>query len=95
MLDAIFKEDIESINKDLILTFVSKNKPTDTQLLISIAEAKDKDNNINVYNQRYFDNKAKLIPIGDGILERAFLTKYNDNQTAYLYETLSIINGAS
>ncbi|AOC93074.1 hypothetical protein [Bacillus amyloliquefaciens] len=91
MLDAIFKEDIEQSNKDAIVEFISKNKPTDTQIIISIAEIKEFENKINEYNKNYFNQNAKLICIGEGIRERAFLSKYDGTMDDYLEETFNII----
>lgn len=91
MLDAIFKEDIEQSNKDAIVEFISKNKPTDTQIIISIAEIKEFENKIDEYNKNYFNQNAKLICIGEGIRERAFLSKYDGTIDDYLEETFNII----
>ncbi|MES1042578.1 hypothetical protein [Peribacillus simplex] len=91
MLDAIFKEDIEQSNKDAIVEFISKNKPRDTQIILSIAEIKEFENKINEYNTNYFNQNAKLICIGEGIRERAFLSKYDGSIDDYLEETFNII----
>lgn len=92
MLDAIFKEDIEKTNKNAIVEFISKNKPEDTQVIISIAEIKESENKIIEYNKSFFNENAKLICIGEGIRERAFLSKYDGSQDKYLEETFNIIN---
>jgi len=91
MLDAIFKEDIEQSNKDAIVKFISKNKPRDTQIILSIAEIKEFENKINEYNKNYFNQNAKLICIGEGIRERAFLSKYDGSIDDDLEETFNII----
>ncbi|RST61214.1 hypothetical protein D5F11_003980 [Siminovitchia terrae] len=91
MLDAIFKEDIEQSNKDAIVEFISKNKPRDTQIILSIAEIKEFENKINEYNKNYFNQNAKLICIGEGIRERSFLSKYDGSIDYYLEETFNII----
>ncbi|WP_458123214.1 hypothetical protein [Paenibacillus sp. Z3-2] len=92
MLDAIFKEDIEQSNKNAIVEFIGENKPTDTQLIISIAETKENEKNIHEYNKKYFHGRAKLICIGEGVRERAFLSEYDGSMENYLDETLNIIN---
>lgn len=92
MLDAIFKEDIDELNKNQIVEFISKYKLDDTQLILSIAEIKQNEKNINEYNETYFDGKAKLICIGRGTKERAFLQSYDGSKDDYLEETLNIIN---
>ena len=93
MLDAIFKEDIEQSNKDAIVEFIGKYKPNDTQLILSIAETKEKEESIHEYNKKYFNGTAKLICIGNGIKERAFLDLYDGSKDSYLEETLNVING--
>lgn len=92
LIDAIFKEDIDDGNKPLILNFVNKNKPIDTQLIVSIAY-KDDENNaiISNYNKNNFDNKANLICIGDGINKRAFLQNYNNSHDDLLQNTVEIM----
>ncbi|UYW72271.1 hypothetical protein [Bacillus cereus] len=92
LLDAIFKEDIEQSNKDTIVEFIGKNKPKDTQVILSIAEIKEFKNKISKYNTDYFNGNAKLICIGEGTRERAFLSKYDGSIDAYLEETFNIIS---
>ncbi|ECC1671272.1 hypothetical protein [Salmonella enterica] len=88
MLDAILKEDIDDKNFDLILSFVGKNLPTDTQSFISISEysedklAKDGEE-VNAFRrakvkdikERYFPSSTNIFFIGDGKHERTFLSK--------------------
>ncbi|WP_238656261.1 hypothetical protein [Paenibacillus piscarius] len=93
MLDAIFKEDIDQSNKKAIIKFIGKNRPHDTQLIMSIAETKENEKVIYDYNNDYFYGKAKLICIGEGVKERAFLTRYDGSMEIYLEETQNIING--
>jgi len=92
MLDAIFKEDIEQSNKETIVEFISKNKPNDTQIILSIAEMKEHEDKIYNYNTKYFNKNAKLICIGEGTRERAFLSQYDGSLEEYLDETLNIIS---
>ncbi|WP_162427221.1 P-loop NTPase family protein [Pontibacter pudoricolor] len=92
ILDAIFKEDIEHKNKDLIIEFISKNRPKDTQTFFSIAEIKGEKSEVKRYNAEYFDNNAHLICIGNNVSERAFLSNYDDRWSDYLTETLEMIN---
>jgi len=92
-LDAIFKEDIEDDNRDVIIDFISKNRNKDIQLLISIAEA-EQQNNIDTYNKNYFDNQANLICIGGKRNERAFLTQcVNDDIKKLIFETKDLVDG--
>lgn len=92
MLDSIFNEDIEKDNKNLIVKFISENRPLDTQLFISIAETKNKDENTDRYNKEYFDNKAKIITIGNLVSKRSILSAYQDKHDNYLEETLNYID---
>lgn len=93
MLDAVFKEDIEKNNKDVILKFIAKNKPTDTQIIFSTAQTKEQLGNAEIYNRDFFKNEAKLIQIGNGETERSFLMTHNQEHSSYLDETLELING--
>lgn len=94
MLDAIFKEDLDDENKTVILKFINNNRPKDTQIIFSIAQAKSQLSNASKYNIEYFSSNAKLIQIGDGTSERSFLQAYNDQQSELLSETLEIMNGS-
>ncbi|AOK91591.1 AAA family ATPase [Paenibacillus polymyxa] len=93
MLDAIFKEDIDPDNKDVILQFIEKYKPSDTQTIVSIADSKNEREAIKGYNENYFFNKATLICIGDSSNERAFLSDYNNSHNDYIEETIRYISG--
>ncbi|AOZ94881.1 hypothetical protein [Paenibacillus crassostreae] len=93
MLDAIFKEDIEIDNKDIILKFIEKHKPNDTQTIVSIADTKNEREVIKEYNKNYFYNEATLICIGDSSSERAFLSDYNNFDDDYIEETIKYLNG--
>jgi hypothetical protein len=88
MLDAILKEDIDDRNFDLILSFVGKNLPKDTQSFISISEYSEdkllKDGKevsafrrarVKNIKDRYFPDDTNLFFIGDGKHERTFLSK--------------------
>lgn len=90
MLDAIFKEDIEKDNKDNIIGFISKHKPKDTQIVISIAESQN-ENEVEAYNKKYFNGNANLICIGDKTKERAFLSK-NFDEFNLIDKTISIVS---
>ncbi|MDL2141189.1 hypothetical protein QQY79_01545 [Flavobacterium tructae] len=87
MMDAIFKEDIEDSNKILILKFIQKNKPLDTQILISIADSDTNITSASDYNEKYLNNEAKLILIDNG-KKRAFLHDYEGQFESYLEETI-------
>lgn len=91
MLDAIFKEDIEQSNKEIIVDFISKNRPNDTQVILSVAEMKEHEHNIYNYNEDFFNKKAKLICIGEGMRERAFLSEYDGGIEKIIDETLNFM----
>ncbi|EPZ3034097.1 hypothetical protein [Yersinia enterocolitica] len=88
MLDAILKEDIDDRSFDLILSFVGKNLPTDTQSFISISEYSEDEpaedgKEVSAFRRakvkdikdRYFPSGTSLFFIGDGKHERTFLSK--------------------
>jgi energy-coupling factor transporter ATP-binding protein EcfA2 len=91
ILDSIFKEDLDSGNKDLIVKFISENRPKDSQMIISISEKKEDVSKVSEYNQSYFSGKAKLICIGESIKERAFLSDYKGELPEYLDETHNLL----
>lgn len=91
MLDAIFKEDIETDNKETILKFISNNIPSDTQTVISIAESIKDNEVVKKYNRDYFGSHAHLICIGESQNERAFLNEYKHEYIDYVDETMRVL----
>ncbi|CAM4063312.1 hypothetical protein [Gillisia hiemivivida] len=91
LLDAIFEGDLEADSKDIILKFIGKYKPTDTQLFVSIADSKKNKISVNDYNTKYFNGKANLICIGNNKLERAFLSDHESKFDEYLNETFDLL----
>jgi hypothetical protein len=91
MLDAIFEGDLEDDSRGDILTFISKNKPSDTQVIFSIADSKTNQKSAVDYNNEYFNGEASLICIGGNTDKRAFLKPYEDQCNPYLKETLSYL----
>lgn len=91
LLDAIFKEDIDSPSRKLVLNFISDNKPVDTQMFLTIATDKLSEETIKGYNKDYFNNQANLICIGKATDVRSLLTKYNDEHKDYLAGTMKIL----
>ena len=66
LIDAIFKEDIDGGNKKLILDFVNRNIPIDTQLLVSIAYKEDEDKEIIYeYNKNNFNYDVEEVVIAE------------------------------
>ncbi|MEY5049788.1 MAG: hypothetical protein RLZZ175_3147 [Bacteroidota bacterium] len=90
MLDAIFKEDIEDDNRIIILDFIYKNKPSDNQLIISIADSKNNLKTASDYNRENLNNEANLILINKDNT-RSFLSEFKLEYSEYLEETLSIM----
>lgn len=91
MLDAIFKEDIEPDNRQIIIKFISKWKPSDTQVIFSIAQGRDSKDLSAKINADYFLNQAKIINIGDSKKERAFLSPPKPEYEAIYQETIEIV----
>lgn len=89
LLDAILKEDIDETNLETVLTFVGKNLPNDTQTFVSISEhikddsgAEDEEGvkpiekvRVKDVKETYFPVESKLFYIGDGQIERGFLSQ--------------------
>lgn len=89
MLDAIFKEDIDENNKKLILKFISKHKPKDTQLIFSIADSVNSNQlNANRIKDEYFKD-AKLIHISNKA--RSLLDNYSEEVEKIKKETLALL----
>jgi len=90
MLDAVFKEDVDDENKNLILNFIAKNRPLDTQTIFSIADSKANKNTGEIYHSEIFNNEGKLILI-DKENTRAFLSPYKDDYDEILRDTFEIL----
>lgn len=88
VMDAIFKEDIDENNRGIILEFINRNKPKDTQILMSIAESKHNLKTALDYNKEFLNNDAKLILINTEE-ERSFLSNFDENNRSYLNDTLT------
>lgn len=104
LLDAILKEDIDETNLETILSFVGKNLPNDTQSFISISEhvkhnPGDKKTKtikpieklkVKEAKDTYFPAKSKLFYIGDGQIERGFLSQPLDRYRDLHENTIDI-----
>lgn len=91
MLDGIFKEDVDPIERVRILKFIFKNKPSDTQTIISVADAKENESIIEQENDSIFESSAKLICIADGINQRALLSTRDNEEEERILDTYRII----
>ena len=98
ILDAVMKEDIDPQSRKSIFKFINESSPSDTQTIFSVSESsefsesnKESLLNIDYVNKEYFDDKAKLIQIGDGVKERDLLKTHNGEHAEYIKSTLDII----
>ncbi|MGR5501381.1 hypothetical protein ACQKP3_11680 [Vibrio sp. DNB22_10_4] len=103
LLDAILKEDIDETNLEIILSFVGKNLPSDTQTFVSISEhvrepSPKEDEEIKPIEKvrakevknSYFPTNSKLFYIGDGKMERGFLSQSLENNQEIHEDTIDI-----
>tara|TARA_R110001583_G_scaffold21469_2_gene81549 strand:+ start:3069 stop:3341 length:273 start_codon:yes stop_codon:yes gene_type:complete len=89
-MDAIFKEDVDESNRKLILDFIYKHKPKDTQVIFSVAESQENKKTAVDYNTDHFNSSAKLIEINTKN-ERAFLSAYKKEYDVVKNETIEFI----
>jgi energy-coupling factor transporter ATP-binding protein EcfA2 len=92
ILDSVFKEDIDGGNRIKILKFITKNFPTDTQTILSIADDKNIDSKIEEYKRDIFKDLAHLICIGNGENEKALLKENDNTQKELIEDTFEIID---
>lgn len=104
LLDAILKEDIDETNLETILSFVGNNLPKDTQSFVSISEhvkddsgAKDENNikpieklRIEDVKDTHFPANTKLFYIGEGRIERGFLSQSLEDFTELYMDSVDI-----
>lgn len=89
MLDAIFKEDIDENNKELILRFISNHRPQDTQIIFSMADSKKSSQmTAKQVKEKYFAG-ANLIYISDN--QRSLLDNYSEEVEKIKKETLALL----
>ncbi|EON88713.1 hypothetical protein, partial [Plesiomonas shigelloides] len=81
LLDAVFKEDIDSESRINIFKFLSQETKSSGQVVFSVAEYKGDETssnplfNVDAIKKEYFPEDTKLICIGDSKSKRAFLSK--------------------
>ena len=90
VLDAVFKEDIESQNRDLIYKFICISKPKDTQTIFSVAFATNQSSDIQDMAAQLGGN-VNLITIGDLQYERSLLYYSNEKYEDLIQETNDLI----
>ena len=91
ILDSIFKEDLDGNNKEKILDFICKNRPNDTQTIISVADNKSKDPKIELYKEKFFKTDTNLICIGNSIEKESILKKHDKSLDEILNDTFEIM----
>jgi hypothetical protein len=75
IMDSVFKEDIDTPNREKILKFINQNKPSDIQTIISIADSKAKDPKIQHYQDTIFNIDTKYILVGNYIDKESLLSE--------------------
>ncbi len=99
LLDAIFKEDIDTKNRDEIFKFISSESRANSQIIFTVAEYKSTEDatspnnlfSVSDVNKKYFMNKAKQICIGDAVSERALLSQSDFSDKELLDDTLALL----
>jgi len=91
ILDSIFKEDLDGNNKEKILDFICKNRPNDTQTIISVADNKSKDTKIEFYTEKFFKTDTNLICIGNSINKESILKEHDKSLDEILNDTFEIM----
>ncbi|MDD3467059.1 MAG: hypothetical protein PHE67_07905 [Campylobacterales bacterium] len=86
LLDAIFNEDIEDDNRKLIVGFIEKHLPTDTQTFITVADSEHQKWSIMDHT-----SNGHFINIGDNKRERALLEDNNFSIIQPLYDEIQEI----
>lgn len=80
LLDAVFKEDIDTESRSNIFKFLSQEAKSSGQVIFSVAEYKGDETssnplfNIEAIKGKYFSSNTKLICIGDSKTKRSFLS---------------------
>ncbi|MEY8214729.1 MAG: hypothetical protein RPR97_09635 [Colwellia sp.] len=80
LLDAVFKEDIDTESRSNIFKFLSQETKSSGQVIFSVAEYKGDETssnplfNIETIKSEYFSSTTKLICIGDSKTKRSFLS---------------------
>lgn len=97
LLDAIFKEDIDTDSRRNIFEFLSQETKLCGQIIFSVAEYKGDETsvaplfNIDSIKREYFPADTKLICIGDGKTKRSFLSKAVLIDSALINDTMNLL----
>ncbi|NTS78144.1 AAA family ATPase [Catenovulum sp. SM1970] len=97
LLDAIFKEDIDSDSRTNIFKFLSQETKSSGQVVFSVAEYKGDETssnplfNVDAIKSEYFPQDTKLICIGDSKSKRAFLSKTALIDSVLIHDTMNML----
>ncbi|MES2674099.1 MAG: hypothetical protein V4660_07655 [Pseudomonadota bacterium] len=97
LLDAVFKEDIDTASRTEIFDFLSRETKKAGQIVLSVAEYKKDDTssgplfNIEAIKNQYFSDDTKLICIGDSKTKRSFLSDSALIDGALVEDTIGLL----
>jgi hypothetical protein len=97
LLDAVFKEDIDTESRSNIFKFLSQETKSSGQVVFSVAEYKgDKTSSnplfkVKTIKNQYFSTDTKLICIGDSKTKRSFLSKTALIDSVLINDTMSLL----
>ncbi|MCB2386441.1 AAA family ATPase [Thalassolituus alkanivorans] len=97
LLDAIFKEDIDTESRGNIFNFLSHETKTSGQVIFSVAEYKGDGTlstplfDVEGIKSKYFTTDTKLICIGDSKTKRSFLSKSAVIHSELINDTISLL----
>ncbi|MBE6058565.1 MAG: hypothetical protein E7215_00085 [Clostridium sulfidigenes] len=86
LLDAIFKEDIDTENRELIYNFIKSNRPTDTQTIFTVAFSQGEQDLIDDMKSKLGGN-VKINAIGELNNKRALLYYSHEKYKELIEET--------
>ncbi len=97
LLDAVFKEDIDTESRGNIFEFLSHETKSSGQVILSVAEYKGDETsvaplfNVETIKRQYFSTSTKLICIGDSKTKRSFLSKTASIDSELIYDTIKLL----
>ncbi|SJN55579.1 chromosome segregation protein [Vibrio ruber DSM 16370] len=97
LLDAIFKEDIDTESRGNIFNFLSHETKSSGQIIFSVAEYKGDETSlvplfdVEAIKSQYFTADTKLICIGDSKTKRSFLSKSAVIDSELINDTISFL----
>ncbi|MCK5893483.1 MAG: hypothetical protein KAG53_03515 [Endozoicomonadaceae bacterium] len=97
LLDAVFKEDIDTKSRSNIFKFLSQETKSSGQVIFSVAEYKGDETssnplfNIETIKSKYFSSTTKLICIGDSKTKRSFLSETALIDSALINDTMNLL----